>query len=443
MNEIKNKLVALEAKVDAKLFALPLLGALGASRVAKMVTGPMMTPASYRNLAGARYSLRGRGRRLVSAGGIVGGGLGAARLGAAGAGVGGVAGAVDSIGDPNKGIIGGALGGAVSGGLMGGALGGGIGAARGMNVGRRMAQSKRFHQTMRQRRPVDAVAAAFEIKQRLVELATKPNYKGQVPDNNIRRGMMGFLTPGASITSAVGAIHNADRFRAAGQVYRKRDAMGHSVVGGAAGIPVSTAGVVGGMSLVNKGRTLAGTGVMGAGLLGALGIGYGVSRAMGDRSLRKRKAGQAPMFEIKQRLVELAQGKYQTGTATILGNPITAAMNAKKGKKLDAFGEAYGHGLIEAVKGLGVGAGAGAAVGASAATGSMIGGTVAKQQMRGKVRSVSSGRVPRLGSKAVLGRIGGLALPAALIGGAGGAWIGALKGNFDKKAREIRNKYVQ
>jgi hypothetical protein len=305
MNEIKKKLVALEAKVDAKLFAFPLLGALGASRVAKMVTGPIMTPASYRNVAGARYSLRGRGRRLVSAGGIVGGGLGAARLGAAGAGVGGVAGAVDSIGDPNKGIIGGALGGAVSGGLMGGALGGGIGAARGMNVGRRMAQSKRFQQTMRQQR---------------------------------RSGMS---------------------------------------------------------------------------------------------------------FEIKQRLVELAQGKYQTGTATILGNPITAAMNAKKGKKLDAFGEAYGHGLIETVKGLGVGAGAGAAVGASAATGSMIGGTVAKQQMRGKVRSVSSGRVPRLGSKAVLGRIGGLALPAALIGGAGGAWIGALKGNFDKKAREIRNKYVQ
>jgi hypothetical protein len=47
-----------------------------------------------------------------------------------------------------------------------------------------------------------------------------------------------------------------------------------------------------------------------------------------------------------------------------LSNPISAAIEARKGKKLQAFGEAWGHGLVEGLKGMGIGGAAGAGLGA-------------------------------------------------------------------------------
>jgi len=148
--------------------------------------------------------------------------------------------------------------------------------------------------------------------------------------------------------------------------------------------------------------------------------------------------------QVKARIVELAEGRYQGGTAALLGNPITAAMNAKKGKKLDAFGEAYGHQLVEGVKGAGLGAGFGLAAGAGAGIGAGVSGALSMQNDRlGFPRRMSRTLKSGAARRAVLKSMGRYALPATLIGGSVGGIYGGIKGNFGKKAREIRNKYVQ
>ena len=120
---------------------------------------------------------------------------------------------------------------------------------------------------------------------RLIELAeVRINEKGQRSDQNMRRAPMGFLTGG--IVPGVGAIANAGRFDAENEVYRKRDAAGHAAVGALASVPVGAAGTLASMKLRNPKAAVAASL---AGMAGAIGTGYGVTRAMGERSLDKRK----------------------------------------------------------------------------------------------------------------------------------------------------------
>lgn len=93
-----------------------------------------------------------------------------------------------------------------------------------------------------------------------------------------------------------------------------------------------------------------------------------------------------------------------------LGQPISSAIEARKGKKLRAFGEGALHSLKETGKGLGVGAGLGGLAGA--------------------------------GLGALKGRAGTGAAIGALLGGYGGGAVGSFKGHFGRKASELHGKYA-
>ena len=109
-----------------------------------------------------------------------------------------------------------------------------------------------------------------------------------------------------------------------------------------------------------------------------------------------------------------AEGKEDTHGVRrfFLGNPVSAAIEAKKGKKLKAAGEALGHSVKETLKGGLKGGLGGAAVGALAGLAS-----------RGKFKA----------------RHGALA--GGAIGGYGGMGYGGLKGHLGDKATEIHQKY--
>lgn len=111
-------------------------------------------------------------------------------------------------------------------------------------------------------------------------------------------------------------------------------------------------------------------------------------------------------------------------TAAFLGNPITSAISARKGKKLAAFKEAYGHQAVTGVLGGLGGAAVGAGLGALAST---------KQG-----RKLLHGGKKFRGGPTLRQMVGA----GALAGGAAGSVGGNLKGTFDKKAREIRTKYM-
>jgi len=96
----------------------------------------------------------------------------------------------------------------------------------------------------------------------------------------------------------------------------------------------------------------------------------------------------------------------------ILGNPISSAIEAKKGKKLESAGKAWWHGAKEGLKGLGAGAAAGGAIGAG--VGALKGGRAGAAQ------------------GAVHGSVRG-----AQIGGA----VGALKGRHDTEASRIHGEH--
>jgi hypothetical protein len=105
----------------------------------------------------------------------------------------------------------------------------------------------------------------------------------------------------------------------------------------------------------------------------------------------------------------------------ILGNPISSAIEAKKGKKLESFGKAYKHHFVESLKGLGKGGligGAGGAV-AGAAHGAIKG-----KDLKSALRGAGKG---------------------ALIGGIGGADIGSIagsiKGQYGREASKIHGEH--
>jgi hypothetical protein len=96
----------------------------------------------------------------------------------------------------------------------------------------------------------------------------------------------------------------------------------------------------------------------------------------------------------------------------LLGNATSAAIEAKKGKKMKAFGEALKHEAGSTIKGTGIGGAAGAALGAGASLLS-----------KGKVKPGTGARV------------------GASLGGYAGGAVGQTKGRHGAKASEIHGKY--
>jgi len=117
----------------------------------------------------------------------------------------------------------------------------------------------------------------------------------------------------------------------------------------------------------------------------------------------------------------------------LLGNPISGAIEAKKGKKAETFVNAVGHSVKETLKGIGKGALGGAGVGAvvSAAKGAKDamkgGGTTKEKIMKGLLGAAkSSGKGAGIG---------------ALVGGVGGSYVGEIKGDLGGEATRIHNQY--
>lgn len=103
----------------------------------------------------------------------------------------------------------------------------------------------------------------------------------------------------------------------------------------------------------------------------------------------------------------------------LLGNPISAAIEAKDGKKMDAFGQAFKHHLLSSAAGIGVGGLGGAGLGAGA-------GAIASFA---KDRKIDPQVVKTL---AVLGGMGG-----SSVGGS----IGSLIGSHGRKASKIHGMH--
>lgn len=104
----------------------------------------------------------------------------------------------------------------------------------------------------------------------------------------------------------------------------------------------------------------------------------------------------------------------------LLGNPVSAAIEAKKGKKMDAFGKAYKHQVVEGVKGLGKGAVGGAALGAAAGA------------VRGAVKGGRKGAMQGAATGAGVGGYGGAAV---------GGNYGAFKGTLGAEASRIHGEH--
>ena len=130
-----------------------------------------------------------------------------------------------------------------------------------------------------------------------------------------------------------------------------------------------------------------------------------------------------------------------TGTAMLIGNPQAAAINAPKGKKYDAWKDAYGNALVDRdiggasglVAGAGIGAGAGALVGRSnfgkrVAAKLSSGGDISERLAKFKIAKQAA--TP---AGALVGGLAGLGL---------GGFAGLVHGHYGKRAQEIRNRHL-
>lgn len=110
----------------------------------------------------------------------------------------------------------------------------------------------------------------------------------------------------------------------------------------------------------------------------------------------------------------------------LLGNPLSAAIEAKSGKRGQAFKESYKHSLKETGKGLGVGAGGGAILAALfhplARTG------VLGQKMKHIADHIHAGQAAGAG---------------AMAGGLVGSTVGGVRGQFGEEATKIHQKYIK
>ena len=97
----------------------------------------------------------------------------------------------------------------------------------------------------------------------------------------------------------------------------------------------------------------------------------------------------------------------------LIGNPISSAIESKKGKKWESFKDAWKHQFVEGAKGLGIGAASGGAIGAMT-------------KLHPKLRHIPTKN---------------LAIIGAGVGSNVGATAGVIKGTHDSRATEIHNKH--
>lgn len=131
------------------------------------------------------------------------------------------------------------------------------------------------------------------------------------------------------------------------------------------------------------------------------------------------------------------------GTAMLIGNPLSSAINAPRGQKLNAYKDATGNVVGDQQVGAALGAGSGALLGgaAGAAAGPLLTKSVfTPKEFRNFLRNggTRSKKMAMMrGAGAVVGGLAGLAGGAV----AGGA-LGGLHGHYGKRAEEIRKRHL-
>lgn len=248
-------------------------------------------------------------------------------------------------------------------------------------------------------------------------------------DDQKKRGLLGTAAVGAGAAGAGAAGLYA------GGLYKRGVAPGAIASTAARDVSDVTRGAPG--ALADVGRSIgAGARGVAAGAKGAVSGGKAllaklIAAAKGVRMSTKQER-LVRLNSILAERVEFAEG----ATAQFLGNPIAAAINARRGKKLAAYKDAYGNAAVDTAIGGNVGALAGGAAGVGlglkgprglrAAAYKSLRSGLGKGAGRGAYRAVAAG----------IAGAGG-----ALTGGLVGAGIGAAHGNLGKRAQELRHRY--
>lgn len=128
----------------------------------------------------------------------------------------------------------------------------------------------------------------------------------------------------------------------------------------------------------------------------------------------------------------------------MLGNPLSAAISAEKGKKGKAYREAWGHAAKGTLKGMATGAGAGAglslgAAGAAAGAGAVK--ALAHNHGGAKAKILAGLTAAGKGIKRSRRSIAHSTTVGTGVGAGVGSLRGGFKGTFGDKATEIHNKY--
>jgi hypothetical protein len=245
-------------------------------------------------------------------------------------------------------------------------------------------------------------------------------------DDERKRSLLGTAATGAGAAGVAGAGLYA------GGLYRRGVPVGGLAKTAAQDVSNVARGAPG--ALADVGRSI------GAGARGVVGGGKNilaklVAAAKGVR-LASKMDRLVQLNAVLEERVEFAEG----ASAYLLGNPLTAAINARKGKKLEAYKDAYGNAITDTRIGAGVGALAGGAAGAG------VGLT------RG-ARKIGYGILRKSGNYGKgFGRGLGVGVNRALVAaGAGAAGAGAgtiigaeagnIQGNLGKRAQELRHRY--
>jgi hypothetical protein len=242
-------------------------------------------------------------------------------------------------------------------------------------------------------------------------------------DDERKRSLLGTAATGAGAAGVAGAGLYA------GGLYRRGVPAGGLAKTAARDVSDVARGAPG--ALADVGRSI------GAGARGVVGGGKNilaklVAAAKGVR-LASKMDRLVQLNAVLEERVEFAEG----ATAYLLGNPVAAALNARRGKKLEAFKDAYGNRAIDES----IGGGAGALAGGAAGLGvgltrgaRKVGYSLLRPRNAPGIRGVGRGA-----SRALVAGIG--AAGGALAGGIVGSEAGAFHGNLGKRAQELRHRY--
>ena len=245
-------------------------------------------------------------------------------------------------------------------------------------------------------------------------------------DDQKKRGLLGTaaLGTGAAGVGAAGLY--------AGGLYRR--GVPASGLTAAAGRDVSDVARGASGALPEVGRSIA---------AGARGVAAGAKGAVsGGKALLQKLIAAAKgvrMSTKQERLVRLNSilaeriEFAEAGTAFLLGNPAAAAINARKGKKLAAYKDAYGNAVVDTSIGGGIGSLTGAAGGAGLALAGP------RKWRAGAYKALGKGLGGRGAYRAITAGLAGAG--GAVAGGLVGAEAGAAHGTYGKRAQELRHRY--